>query len=113
MVHWNKTHCNKLKTYIEECRAELNWDSSTNDVGHCNSLHKKMSRLLVQEDLYWEQRVNTSWYQDGDLNTKFIHTSSTVTRKVNKISSLEDASMVQVTNKAQMANGINQNRRLP
>lgn len=57
--------------------------------------------------------MNTCWYQDGDLNTKFIHTSSTVTRKVNRISSLEDASRVQVTNKAQMANMIDQKRRLP
>jgi len=40
----------------------------------------------------------------------FIHTSSTVTRKVNSTSYLKYASKVRVTDNAQMANVINQKR---
>jgi len=45
-----------------------------------------MTRLLVQEDLYWRQRAKAHRYKEGDLNTKFFHASATARKKVNKIS---------------------------
>jgi len=46
--------------------------------------------LLAQEDSYWCQRAKVHWYRDDDHNTKFLHASATVRRKVNCITSLED-----------------------
>ncbi|KAK2396409.1 hypothetical protein QL285_058064 [Trifolium repens] len=57
-----------------------------------------MSFLLIQEDTFWRERAKTHWLRDGDLNTKFYHASATSRRKVNKITSLLDASDNLITN---------------
>jgi hypothetical protein len=96
LKHWSKTHCNKLKVNIEECRRDLVRFRGTSDIGRYEGLQKRMTHLLVQEDLYWRQRAKTHWYQDGDLNTKFFHASATSRKKVNRISSLQTDDGVRV-----------------
>lgn len=62
MVEWSKHNCKKLKLEIEECRHKLNLARSS-----CTSeeqlqltvLHKRMNRLLAQDDAYWRQRAKT------------------------------------------------------
>jgi hypothetical protein len=63
-----------------------------------------MSFLLIQEDTFWRQRAKTHWLRDGDLNTKFYHASATSRRKVNKITSLLDASDNLITNDIELCN---------
>lgn len=58
MVVWSRNHCNKRKIEIEECRRELNLAriSRTGDEQkQLALLHKRMHRLLAQDDAYWRQ----------------------------------------------------------
>jgi len=49
-----------------------------------------MTQLLVQDDAYRHQRAKTHWYKDDDRNNKFLHVSTTIRNKINRITSLED-----------------------
>jgi len=90
LKHWSKSHCNKLKVEIEECRNNLMRFRGSNDTMHYESLQRIMTHLLIQEDAYWRQRAKNHWYKDGDLNTKFFHASATARKKVNRIYFLEN-----------------------
>lgn len=50
-----------------------------------NGVKEKMSTLIVQEEMFWRQRVKAFWLKAGDLNTRFFHASATCRSKANKI----------------------------
>jgi hypothetical protein len=50
---------------------------------------QQMNKVLIQEDKYWMQQVETHWYQIGDLNTKNLQVWATMRKKVSCIISLE------------------------
>jgi len=70
---------------------------------HYEGLPRRMTRLLVQEDMYWRQRAKTHWYKDDDVSTNFFHASTTTRKKVNKITSLEKDDGTRVTDETRMA----------
>lgn len=51
---------------------------------------KKLEELMINEELYWQQRAKSFWLQDGDSNTKFFHACATSRRKHNHIHYLKD-----------------------
>ncbi|RHN45280.1 hypothetical protein MtrunA17_Chr7g0228731 [Medicago truncatula] len=103
LKHWSKTHCNQLRLDIEECRRNLARFRGSDDAELFESLQRKMTQLLVQEDVYWKQRAKSHWYKEGNLNNKFFHASATARKKVNKILFLEDEAGVRVTDDNGMA----------
>lgn len=46
--------------------------------------------MLRMEEIYWKQKSRVSWLVEGDLNTKFFHSSTLVRRSRNKIVRLKD-----------------------
>ncbi|KAI3868841.1 hypothetical protein MKX03_027598, partial [Papaver bracteatum] len=46
--------------------------------------------LLKLEEIFWRQKSRVEWLKDGDLNTKFFHTSTLVGRRRNSICMLKD-----------------------
>ena len=57
LKHWSKSHCNKLKIDTEECRMDLVRFRGSSDINFYEGLQRRMTHLLVQEDLYWRQRT--------------------------------------------------------
>ncbi|WJX93691.1 hypothetical protein P8452_75185 [Trifolium repens] len=101
LSHWSKSHFHNIRREVDKCRKKLDrirTQVDSNNINLFNTLRKRMSSLLVQEDTFWRQRAKTHWLRDGDLNTKFYHASATSRRKVNKITSLLDASDNLITN---------------
>ncbi|PNX87709.1 endonuclease/exonuclease/phosphatase family protein, partial [Trifolium pratense] len=97
---WSRNHCHNLKKEIEECRKKLlqvREQGGENNANYVGALQKRMTHLLVQDDMFWRQRAKTHWYKDGDLNTRFFHASATSRKKVNRISFLEDANGLRIT----------------
>jgi hypothetical protein len=96
---WSRTHCNKIRKDIITCRQHLAY-LRTNFTGTNQDqlavVKRKMSQLMVQDDVYWRQRAKKHWYKDGDKNTKFFHASATTRKKVNRILSLEDENGVKL-----------------
>ncbi|PNX90114.1 endonuclease/exonuclease/phosphatase family protein, partial [Trifolium pratense] len=107
LSQWSKNHCHNLKKEIEDCRKKLQHardQGSVSNANYVNALRKRMTHLLVQDDLFWRQRAKNHWYRDGDLNTRFFHASATSRRKVNRISYLKDDSGLRTTDISGMCN---------
>lgn len=107
LTHWSKTHCNRLRVDIEKCRKEMLrccGNAGTENELHFESLRKRMTQLLVQDDLYWRQRAKTHWYCEGDLNTKFFHDAASSRKKVNGIPFLNNDEGICMTDDAGMRN---------
>jgi len=67
---------------------------TASNIDSFNSLKKRLDRLLIQDDIYWKQRVKSFWYRDGDLNTKYFHAAATSRKKVNIITLIENSNGV-------------------
>ncbi|CAJ2652404.1 unnamed protein product [Trifolium pratense] len=107
LSQWSKNHCHNFKKEIEDCRKKLQQardQGSVSNANYVNALRKRMTHLLVQDDLFWRQRAKNHWYRDGDLNTRFFHASATSRRKVNRISYLKDDSGLRTTDISGMCN---------
>lgn len=48
----------------------------------------KISNPIAQEEAYWKQQPKIFWLKDGDINSKFFHTSTTTKKKLNNITSM-------------------------
>ncbi|WJX67479.1 hypothetical protein P8452_51944 [Trifolium repens] len=106
LSHWSRNHCHDFKKEIEECRKKLlqaHEQGGASNANYVGALQKRMTHLLVQDDMFWRQRAKTHWYKDGDLNTRFFHALATSRKKVNRISFLEDAGGLRITDNLGMS----------
>jgi hypothetical protein len=56
LTHWSKTHCNRLRIDIEECKKEMSQcrgNARMENEFNFESLRRRTTQLLVQDDLYW------------------------------------------------------------
>lgn len=81
------------KQKLETCRQRDDPDS----VAALQHLKNTLSNLLLQEEMHWKQRAKEFWLKDGDLNTRFFHSSATARKAQNKIKMLSDAEGHQFT----------------
>lgn len=56
-----------------------------------NDLWTELNCILKQEEMFWFQKSRCSWWEMGDRNTRFFHTSTIIRRKKNKILALKDS----------------------
>jgi hypothetical protein len=47
LKHWSKSHCNKLKSDIEDCRRDLVRFRGSSDINFYEGLQRRMTHLLV------------------------------------------------------------------
>ncbi|KAL8171581.1 hypothetical protein V2J09_023385 [Rumex salicifolius] len=57
-----------------------------------NKLRIELELVLLQEKMFWFQKVRCKWIECGDRNTAFFHTSVVIRRRRNRISTLKDSS---------------------
>jgi hypothetical protein len=72
---------------IEECRDQTLQEWNFRDI-----LNLKLSSLLHQQMIYWEQRGTVKWVKLGDENSKFFHAIATIKHRRNLITSLSGPS---------------------
>lgn len=87
---WNKHVFGNLFRQIDDAHEKLILSQNDFDYWPSENAKLKMTNCLIEylrllkiEEVYWRQKSRVSWIKDGDLNTKFFHTSIIVRRKRN------------------------------
>lgn len=75
--------CMRLLEDLQDRRDETR-------VNEFRATRDHMVQLLIREKSFWRQGSKVFWLQDGDLNTRFFHASTTSRSKVNIIHKLQD-----------------------
>ena len=71
-----------------------------------NHLKSQWEDLCAREEMYWRQKSQELWLQDGDRNTKFFHNSAKQKRVNSTIFHIKDASSSDfLTNEELISNG--------
>jgi len=104
---WGRRKRVRFKEEIDQCvrtleglRAQPNGMMRTQYV----TTREKHARLLVQEEAFWKQRAKMHWLKEGDMNTKFFHTSAIARGKVKKASKLRTVDRTTATSQEDMCN---------
>ena len=58
------------------------------------SIEKQIQRMLMDEELYWKQRLRADWLKGGAKNTKFFYAKASSRKRKNKIEGIEDISKI-------------------
>lgn len=95
-----KEEINQCVCILEELRAQPNGMIHTQYI----STREKHARLLVHEEAFWKQRAKMHWLKEGDMNTKFFHTSAITRGKVKKVSKLRTDDGRMATSQEDMCN---------
>jgi hypothetical protein len=97
---WGRRKRMRFKQEVLECSEEMERLRGCHDSvnsGRYKEAQERHARLLVQEEAYWRQRAKMHWLKEGDLNTKFFHTTATVRSKAKKIMKLVNGANIEVT----------------
>lgn len=88
MARWGRSFFHKFREKIKEHKAKLDRlvDCCDRDsVKEYLSEKEKLNTLLLQEEVYWQQRAKIFWLREGDENTCFFHATASAKKKANKI----------------------------
>ncbi|GAU34086.1 hypothetical protein TSUD_255820 [Trifolium subterraneum] len=100
LQRWGRRKKKKFKEEIMEIEADMERLRNMNDASSSarfTEVQQQHANILIQEEAFWRQRAKMHWLKDGDLNTKFFHSSATARAKVKKIEKLRNDEDVVVT----------------
>ncbi|CAM8974802.1 unnamed protein product [Rhodiola kirilowii] len=96
LAQWNKQGSRVFKLRLLEARKEWERLSLLQDERGLSeeenlkklAIQKRIWQLEIQEEKIWRQKSRISWLKEGDLNTKFFHSSATWRHNKNRISGI-------------------------
>lgn len=65
-------------------------ESQEQDDEDIQGKEREFEKLLIQEEMHWQQRARKQWLQAGDINTAFFHQCSKRRRNRNHIEKIVD-----------------------
>lgn len=75
---------------IKEKIKQLRDNSDQESIAQVANLNDKLSKLLIQYEIFWKQRAKQFWLKEGDSNKKFFHSMATKRKESNHIRKLTD-----------------------
>ncbi|XP_073152636.1 uncharacterized protein [Henckelia pumila] len=93
LISWGRKFSNTFKEDIGRVKRRLDAFRRRDDeesVEQEKALKNQLTSLLVQQEIYWQQRAKNFWLRDGDSNTRFFHASASARRKANRIQRLKN-----------------------
>lgn len=93
-VEWARQEVGNSKRNIEKLVKELDTLQSYDDCADdeeliCNK-ERELEKLLLQGEIYWQQRAKKQWLNMGDSNTTFFHRCTKSRRNRNRIDYMAD-----------------------
>ncbi|XP_073038304.1 uncharacterized protein [Primulina eburnea] len=93
---WAGSRFSDFPRKIELLRKEINElltpSQAKNNSVRLVFLEHELEKLLIQEEMHWNQRARTNWMAHGDGNTKFFHSFASERKRSNLIKGLVDDS---------------------
>nr|DAD30368.1 TPA_asm: hypothetical protein HUJ06_009219 [Nelumbo nucifera] len=83
----------RLDQDIAQCKAVIERLRDNNIPSNIETVKEKkieLLKLLGQEEDYWRQRSKSFCFRDGDANTKYFHTATSMRKRTNRTSRLMD-----------------------
>ncbi|VFQ90282.1 unnamed protein product [Cuscuta campestris] len=94
---WNKEHFGNIFDLLKEAEAEaikgeklFEDNPTTENRSILNQKRAILADLSNREFIFWKQKCNLKWLQEGDANTKFFHNLAKAKRSQQRISLFKD-----------------------
>ncbi|XP_025617102.1 uncharacterized protein [Arachis hypogaea] len=94
---WNKETFGNINKRKKEIMRRLGGIQRATDYGKNlflerleKHLNKKLEEILDREEMMWLQKSRENWLIEGDRNTRYFHTRTTIRRRKNKILKLRN-----------------------
>lgn len=81
----------KIKELIKELNDILNYRAIHHNLHRIRPLEREIEKLSDQEEMHWAQRSRVNWLKNGDINSKFFHSSASNRLRTNFINGLFNA----------------------
>lgn len=114
LIRWNedvfghiRQKKNKLMRRIEGIQraTQINDNSFLQQLEF--ELRNELAEVLNQEEILWFQKSRTKWLNDGDRNTTYYHTKTTIRRRQNRVRALKDRNGDWVEEEAEVESMVN------
>lgn len=77
---WNKTtfgnifdRITDLERLVTQSEEKFDLDPSEKNKENMKKCQEELHRVLAIEEIYWKQKVNCTWIEEGERNTKYFH----------------------------------------
>ncbi|KAH9734317.1 reverse transcriptase domain-containing protein [Citrus sinensis] len=94
LLGWSKREFRKRDRKLEKLKFQLRELKQRRvqfvDGEEIRKMEKQIQNILMDEEIYWNQRSRADWLKEGDKNTKIFHGKATARRKKNRIWGIED-----------------------
>ena len=97
LKEWNMTtfgcifhNKRRILTRLQEIQKSLSERFKPSLVKHEAKLQEEYNQIIDQEEIFWMQKSMANWLKEGDKNTTFVHLSTMIRRRYNKLEGLNN-----------------------
>ncbi|XP_012849884.1 PREDICTED: uncharacterized protein LOC105969657 [Erythranthe guttata] len=95
LIKWSRTFLRQPQKVIDDLHKKINLLKSVEQTEtireEINTHRVELERAYEDNDLYWRQRSRVQWIKEGDRNTRFFHSTTTIRHRTNRVERIKNA----------------------